>query len=764
MNNNRNKILLDGDWNLIWFKNSEYICNKMNADLSTIENIVNLKYDIINAKVPGNFELDLYTNGIIDDPYFGTNPLKLQEYECMHMVYFRKFEIASDIDTQQSVLCFEAIDTISDIYVNGLKIASTDNMFIQHKFDSFNLKNGMNEIIVHIKPAAIEARKYDITPASNAMKYNSSSLYIRKAPHMYGWDIMPRILSGGIWRSVYIEQKPQNHIKDVFMFTNSVDTVNNVGRGRIYFNTSIQDDSLENYKLIIKGECGDSKFNIEHKLWHTSGNVWFHINDCKFWWPHNYGDPNLYNITVDLMYMDTIIDTVYFNHGVRTVELNRTSTTDKDGNGEFCFVINGKKIFAMGTNWVPVDAFHSNDFNRLPDILPMLIDIGCNIVRCWGGNVYEHDMFYRFCDENGIMVWQDFSMACAAYPQDREFFDRMEHEVISIVKQLRNYSSIILWSGDNECDSCRGTDRDPNKNLITRKIIPDVLDIYDFSRPYLPSSPYMDDYAYKTNLPISEDHLWGPRDYFKGSYYKNTVCHFASETGYHGCPSPESLKKYISADKLWPWQNNEEWLVHAASMEIAWDAPYAYRIKLMADQAVTLFGTQPDNLEDFAMASQISQAEAKKYFIERFRLSKWRRTGIIWWNLIDGWPQISDAVVDYYYDKKLAYYYIKRSQQPLCLMFDEDLTLYAVNENQTDCSGIFKVTTDKVLVESEFTVPANSSVPIWKSELTNEQIFHLIEWNTGDIHGKNHYMTNLINISFDEYKQEAERHGILRRD
>ena len=759
MNNNRPKISLDGKWQLSWFKNSEY--DTLNPDLSTIENIEKYNFNTVSATVPGNFELDLFANGIIDDPYFGTNTLKMQDFECMHMVYYRTFEICGEFDTANSVLCFDAVDTISDIYVNGNWIGETDNMFIPYMCDDNYLQIGTNEIIVHIKPATIEARKYEVQPSTNAMKYNSDSLYIRKAPHMYGWDIMPRIVSGGIWRSVYIEQVPENHIDDVFMFTTDVDTKNKIGRGRIYFNTTIEDDSVKDYKIVVK--C-DNSFYFEQKLWHTSGNMHYHISDCKFWYPRNYGEPHIYNVTVELIKGDTVVDTVYLNHGVRTVKLNRTSTTDKDGNGEFCFVINGQKIFAMGSNWVPVDAFHSNDVKRLPEILPMLNDIGCNIVRCWGGNVYEHDIFYDFCDANGIMVWQDFAMACAAYPQDKEFLDRMEEEVIAVVTQLRNHSSIILWSGDNECDACRGINRDPNKNLITRKIIPDVLDIYDFSRPYLPSSPYMDHHAYETGFPISEDHLWGPRDYFKGNYYKNTVCHFASETGYHGCPSPESLKKYISPDKLWPWQDNEEWLVHAASMEIDWRAPYAYRIKLMADQVVTLFGSQPDNLEDFSFASQISQAEAKKYFIERFRLSKWRRTGIIWWNLIDGWPQISDAVVDYYYDKKLAYYYIKRSQQPLCLMFDEDLTLYAVNDNQTDCSGTFKVITDKVLAESEFTVPANSSVPIWKGELTDEQIFHLIEWKSGDVCGKNHFMTNLINISFDDYTQEAGRHGILCRD
>ena len=149
-------------------------------------------------------------------------------------------------------------------------------------------------------------------------------------------------------------------------------------------------------------------------------------------------------------------------------------------------------------------------------------------------------------------------------------------------------------------------------------------------REYLPSSPYISKAAYETENDNCrpENHLWGPRDYFKGNYYVNSTAHFASETGYHGCPSPESLKKFINA--------------------------------LMANQIKVLFGEEFNDLETFSLASQLSQAEAVKFFIERFRSQKWRRTGLIWWNLIDGWPQISDAVVDYYYNKKIAYSFIKR--------------------------------------------------------------------------------------------------------
>ena len=346
--------------------------------------------------------------------------------------------------------------------------------------------------------------------------------------------------------------------------------------------------------------------------------------------------------------------------------------------------------------------------------------------------------------------------------------NNLRDEAVKVVKRLRNHPSLILWAGDNENDICiLGWHRvkgDPNKNILTRKVLPEVISEYDRVRPYLPSSPYVDEEAFLTNKPTSEDHLWGPRDYFKGNFYKTSVCHFASETGYHGCPSPKSLEKYISKNELWPIKNKEatvnpDWICHAAEMDIDFKGPYEYRINLMINQYNTLFGKEAENLDQFSKGSQISQAEAKKYFIERFRIGKWRRTGIIWWNIIDGWPQISDAVVDYYYCKKLAYHYIKRSQQRLALMFDEPengvMKLFAANDYGEDIKGKFKVydiLSNEVIAENEFTVNADSSEAIFEVPEICEFKFLLIEWETSNgLKGKNHFTTKTLNISYEEY-------------
>lgn len=500
------------------------------------------------------------------------------------------------------------------------------------------------------------------------------------------------------------------------------------------------------------------------------------MSDCKFWWPKNAGEPNLYDVTVSLLYKGEVCDTYSFKHGIRTIQLDRTDVTTPDGDGEFCFRINGKKIFVMGTNWVPLDAFHSNDLNRLPKAMELIDDIGCNMIRCWGGNVYESDEFFDYCDAHGIMIWQDFAMGCAVYPEDEGFQYDLEVEALYQIKRLRNHASLTLWAGDNECDIAHGWSGyyvNPTGNQLTRKVLPKAVEAHDYMKPFLASSPYVSEDVYLGKGISPEEHMWGPRDYFKGDYYKNTFCHFASETGYHAFNSPESLKRFLAnPEKIFEEDGTatDEYLVHAASMETDANAPYAYRIRLAHNQVVTLFGKPEEEFEDFVRQSQMSQAEAKKYFIEKFRVNKWKQTGIIWWNLLDGWPQVSDAIVDYYYVKKLAYHYIKRSQEPVCLMFDEPkenrIRLMAANDlpKDMDVSYVVKrigADADEVVLRGQLKAAADSTVEADVLSIDDgEKEFYLIEWQYGGKACKNHYFTNIIDIDYGKYMDALRKCGM----
>lgn len=760
---------LDGIWQLYIAENSAVVAN---IEPKTKKELDASGYMCINGTVPGNFELDLEREGLIDEIFMGTNPLKLQELENRHLWYARTFECELE-DTSDTFLVLEGVDTFSEIHLNGRLFATTDNMLIPYEFEVKDyLKKGENEIVVHIKPTAIESRKYPSgAGAFNHNKYNAESLTIRKAPHMYGWDIMPRALSGGIWRSVTLIKKPADRLEELYLYPFIV--AKHIAIPICYYQTDVKGDYIKDYSIRVKGVCGESEFDVRQELWSAYGNFEIHIENPKLWWPKGKGEPNLYDIRVELYHKDTLCDWREFKFGVRHVSLIRTSIIDENNNGDFRFKVNGEDVFFCGTNWVPLDAFHSRDLERLPKALELLEESGCNMVRCWGGNVYESQEFYDYCDEHGIAVWQDFAMACAVYPRTQEFTQRLGHEIETVVKSLRQHTSIFIWSGDNECDESvtwRSISPNPNDNTLTRKLIPQIIKNTDPIRFFLPSSPYIDDVAFANRgCALPEAHLWGPRDYYKNPFYADAKTRFASETGYHGCPSPKSIEKFITKDKLWPPLDNDEWIVHAASMETA-PGPYNFRIRLMSNHVKMLFGKEMDNLNDYAIASQISQAEAFKFFIERFRYRKPEATGIIWWNLLDGWPQFSDAVVDYYYNRKLAFFVIKRSQEPLCLMFKEPdekgmLTLCAVSDMRDDKHinyTVENVVTGEKVAEGKDVAVADVVTELLKVDTKpNDFAFYLIKWSGDGISGVNHYIFGKPAFDYDTVVECFKKSGLL---
>ncbi|MBQ1954538.1 MAG: hypothetical protein II350_02250 [Clostridia bacterium] len=737
---------LSGKWQLYLAENETLDSELRNA--TTEKEISSLCSRKITATVPGNFELDLMRANELPDLYYGENTLLAQELEYTHLWYCKSFTVKTVC--KDEVFRFDGIDTVAEIFLNGKQIGFCDNMFISHEFKAHGLKEGENELVVHIIPAIIEARKRCAGAASDsALPYNYDSLTVRKAAYMYGWDIMPRIVSAGIWKGVYLLSPEKDRIDELYIRTKHIGSES--AELRVYAKLTVSHDRIKDYSLKLSGVCGNSEFYVTRPLLHTEFNFSFGVSSPKLWWPRNMGEANLYKVTAELLYKGEPVAVKEFDLGIRTVELNRSSCLDDNGKGEFCFKVNGEPFFALGTNWVPTDAFPSRMKDRLPLTLSLLWDSGCNMVRCWGGGVYEDDEFFEFCDKHGIAVWQDFMMGCAIYPQTKEFAEDLAAEVESVVKRLRGHASIFCWAGDNECDQswtwCGKLD--PNTSIPTRVTIPSVLHVHDPWRVYIPSSPYIDSIAFasgKANQ-LPEDHLWGPRDYYKGDYYKNAKAVFASETGYHGCPSPKSVEKFISPEHLTPNNLDKEWLVHASSMEADGNGPYDYRIKLMSDQVGVLFGSIPEDLENYALASQISQSEAKKFFIERFRCNKWDRTGILWWNLIDGWPQFSDAVTDWYGTKKLAYKTIRRISAPVCgMIFEREegkLELIFANEHLYPTEVTYRVfdpVSNTELTHGHFTCPANSSSVAEVLSGNESQKVLAIRWEGEGFSGKNHFV------------------------
>ena len=717
----------------------------------------------IPATVPGNVELDLVRNGLLpEDLYHGENMRTLRAYEAHEWWYRREFQVASPVSSKKLELVFGGVDCLATYWLDDDWLGESDNMFVEQRFSlSGRVSPGKTHTLtVRLRSPLLEAMSLDIGPRQTRSwgVFTPEALRIRKAGHSYGWDIMPRAVSAGLWRGVEIVEHETDAFRDLYAYT--LEAGDDTAELALHYVLNTSPAHLSDAEVHVTGKCGDSRFETMTKIHRFAGLIRIQVNNPKLWWPAGYGEPNLYEVDVEFRHAGIKLASRTVSMGIRTVVLDRTPNPDT--RSEFLFKINGTPIMVKGSNWVPADAFHSRDAARIADNLALFAEAGCNMVRCWGGNVYEDTMFFDRCDKMGLMVWQDFAMACGLYPQDAAFADAIRREAVAVVRKLRGHASLVVWCGDNECDENAFTENlNPADNHLTRDLLPRVLADEDPTRPYSPSSPYYTPEAVAANdiHQLPERHLWGPRDYYKSDYYRDNQAAFVSEIGFHGCPNVSSIKKFIDPEYLWPWKDNPQWALHASD-PIGLSGPYAYRSELMARQIRNVFGENPTTLEDFALASQLVQAEAKKSFVETTRLGKWNRTGVIWWNVIDGWPQFSDSVVDYYYAKKLAFHYLRRVQQPLCLMASEPVDgcvrIVAGNDSLTARSGTFRVWNadgGAPLLEGAFDVPANVNEELGRIDVKEDDAqLLLLTWSSANISGANHALVGRPPLSFQRYR------------
>ena len=743
-------LSLNGDWKLYYHPEEGVLPDSPSA-------LYEAGWPVIDAKVPGNVELDLMRAGLTEDPFYAENVYTYRKYEFYQWWFVRSFSVPAEYRGRKCVLQFDGVDTFADVFVNNVHIGSTDNMFIEHVLDVTDALNycGENTVAVRIRSTMNVAREKDYPATLIGCEGSDEYTQVRKPSSSFGWDILCRLVSAGLWRGVTLKALPEHRLTQVYLATKDIDRFGNAHLDcRIRFET--KDIYLEGFSVRIEGVCDDSDFSVEYPARFVSLGKTIEVTDAKLWWPKGYGRQPLYDVTVSLLHNGKIADTYNCRIGIRKLILD--AKWEAGDAGEFRILCNSTPILAKGSNWVPMDALHSRDRDRVKAALDLFEDAGCNIVRCWGGNVYEDHNFFDLCDERGIMVWQDFAMACAVYPPSAEFVSAIEKEAAAVVRKLRNHTSILLWAGDNEIDEGLVEKNYPTYsnryNSISREVLPRVIRMEDPNRVYLHSSPYIPEGIARYDVP--EQHNWGARAYFKDDFYKHSKAHFISECGYHGCPAVSSLKRFIPEDKLVPWLDNDVWDTHNTDYLPRGRRGYN-RIRLMHDQVSIVFGRVPENIETFSILSQIVQAEAKKFFIERTRIKKWRRTGIIWWNMIDGWPQISDAVVDYYYAKKLAYHYIKRVQRPICLMMDEltDWTHDVVLGNDSREAHMVKWSvedgeTGEILLKGETLSPANENVVLGTiREMSGDQRLYILRYEIGGVHYANHYISGFPHFDAD---------------
>ena len=767
-------LSLEGNWLL-------FVIPQGDSELLSPDQLDQAGLSAIPACVPGNVELDLQRAGLLPDPFFASNIRKLRQLENDSWWYRRRMHIPDNFALQPCELVFEGLDTFATVWVNGIWVGESASMLIEQVFDvTHALHPGEeNTFTVRLASAMQEARKYSYDMGQMSWEHRMEGLYIRKAAHMWGWDIMPRAVSAGIWRPVYLQTRSQYAIEQLYIWT--VQANLDESTLGIRFQLQIPEPVLEGITLQVHGVCQDHEFTYAWPVEFIADGFYIPIQQPRLWWPKGYGEPNLYTLTLQVRKNDRVLAEHIEEIGIRKLRVDRTEVAGQawtpeplsSGAGRidispapashFVITVNEEPIMVKGTNWVPLDAFHSRDRERLSKALELVNDLGCNMIRCWGGNVYENETFFDWCDGHGVLIWQDFAFACCIYPQSESFLEQVRHEVELVVKRLRNHACLALWCGDNEIDMVYLSEgRDPQKNRLTREIIPHVLENHDPHRHFIPSSPYTPSSV--TSLPDAwqrtpEQHLWGPRGYYKSPFYTHHSAHLIGEIGYHGCPDVTSLRRFLSPEHLWPWQENEEWQLHSV-YHWSHTAIERDRIQLMANQVNELFGMIPEDLETFALASQVTQAEAKKFFIESTRLRKWSTSGILWWNLIDGWPQFSDAVVDYYFAKKLAYEYIRRVQQGVCVIIGEAgtgkyLPVVVSNDSRAEARISFLVweaDSGETILQDTFKIPANQNWQAGKIRTyASQQCLYLIEWEHNGEKFGNHYLAGTPPFSLRGY-------------
>jgi beta-mannosidase len=718
--------------------------------------------------------------GALPDLYFGDQIRAAWKLEDGDWWFTREFVVDAEARLDDWVLRFEGIDTFAEVFLNDVSLGQADNMLIAHEFPAASLRHGVNRVTVHISSVLAAAGTRDYAPLDDFLDDRLEALWVRKAPASFGWDIAPRLLTHGLWKSVTLEQRSSTRIVDLQLRTVQLESDSAIME--LFYRVELAGPA-EAHSLRVRGvqRDGSSEFEYERALSFVAGKSRFTVDDPHLWWPRGYGSANLYDVTVTLLHNGEPVDMVTFATGIRTIDLDRGasrwSTLQRSTTEDFRVRVNGTDIFASGTNWVPLDAIHALDASRLDAAIRLLDDVGGNIVRCWGGNVYESDEFYDRCDELGLLVWQDFALACGRYPQTEAFAAQIRSEATAVVRRLRNHPSLFLWAGNNENDQIWDRDGiDPNNDWIARDVLRDVVLRQDPGRDYLPSSPFYAAEAFESGTALPEQHLWGPRASFKSPFYTAHGAAFVSEIGYHGLPSRASLRRFLPADRLTPDPSDDLWQLHE-TLQVPRGVRRSYsRTQLLLDQASLLFGLLDPT--DLTAASQIAQAEAKKFFVESARLSvDGQQSGVIWWNLLDGWPQVSDAVVDYYFVKKLAYYFLRVSQQPILFAADETSTWsrrFTVSNNTRHDAGVdlqIEELGGAVLWQGRAQAPAGRTTTVVELPISvDRDRCLLLSWDRSEHSrfGANHYIERQGRLNLTDYKlwldELTPRYGIAREE
>ncbi|MDR2010812.1 MAG: hypothetical protein LBQ22_10055 [Bacteroidales bacterium] len=640
------------------------------------------------AEVPGNIHTDLMKHGLISDPFYDTNSGEMSWIADETWRYRRDFTISNEFYERNLEIVFEGLDTYTDIFLNGKKIGETENMHKKWVFSiADSLKQKENRLEVVIYPSKkINAEKF----AEAGIAIPDNRVFTRKAQYQYGWDWAPDFETSGIFKDVYLNSWVKLRMTDVNIEAELItDTVafmvaNIELESENYYNGDIHIISPHNEfdTLYQKLEIFEGKHTYQ---------VEFPVKNPRLWWCNGLGEQKLYDVKIQVG-TKFRIEEKNVKIGIRNIEFH----SDKDSTGQnFYFILNGIPVFAKGANWIPADYFNGrNSYSNYKQLLELAKDANFNMLRVWGGGIYENDEFYNICDSLGIMIWQDFMFACAMYPADEKFSGNVEEEVAYQVNRLFNHPSVVLWCGNNEVSNGwfdwgwqKQFDLTYQDSLkiwndyikIFRQIIPNTIAKYDKKRKYIDSSPTYG-WGHKESCTHGDSHYWGVwwgmEDF---DMYYNKTGRFMSEYGFQGFPQISSLKKFIPEDSLF---------LYSTSLKTHQKHPIGFEtIREYMGRNYFI----PDNFDEYVYTSQVLQAEGVQKAFDAHLSAMPYCMGTLFWQFNDCWPVISWSAVDYYKIPKALYYFAKNSFKDIHISVidkkEEKPEFFITNHRTKDIDG-----------------------------------------------------------------------------
>ena len=626
----------------------------------------------VPATVPGSVYHDLLTARRIPDPFWRDNETEALKLMENRFVYARTFEVPEALlDCDAVLLRCEGLDTLAEITVNGTAIGRADNMHRTWEFDAKGaLRAGENTIAVAFaSPTRYIRQAYAADPLDGSADAMRGFPHLRKAACMFGWDWGPRLPDAGIWRSIGLIGVEKARLEDVRVRQRHLPDGSVVVSVSASVETLCEDASdclLEVALTDPDGNRFTGSARCESAV-HPAPAVALTVAKPRLWWPNGFGDQPLYAISVMLRQGGRALDRWERRIGLRTLTVRR----EKDAWGEsFCHCVNGVSVFAMGADYIPED-------NLLPRVTPertrrLLTDAAAahmNTVRVWGGGCYPDDFFFDLCDELGLMVWQDFMFACAAYRLTDAFEENLRAEFTDNIRRIRHHASLALWCGNNEMESFTGdgkwfSDKRVQADYIKlfEYILPQVLKREDPDAFYWPSSPSsggsFDDPG---NPNVGDVHYW---DVWHGmkpfTDYRNHLFRYVSEFGFQSFPSMATIESFTLPEdrNVFSYVMEKHQRNAAANGKLAEYLSQTYRF--------------PRDLDGFAYASQLLQAQAIQYGVEHWRRHRGRCMGALVWQLNDCWPVVSWAGIDYHGRWKALHYCEKRFFAPVLISCCEE--------------------------------------------------------------------------------------------